>query len=177
MPVIRQHKVDEVNNIKDRIQDSEGVFFVNFRGLTVVEVDDLRKSLREAESSAVVCKNTLARIALSELSISYPEEFLIGPSMIVGTDADVAKTSKVLAKFNKEVEAFELKGGILSQSKVMSIEEVVELSKLPSREELIAKVIGGIKGPLTGFHAAISGPVRGLAYALKAVQDKNQEVQ
>ncbi len=172
MAVIRQEKVEAVAEIKERIDSAKALFFANFRGLSVTDVSKLRKSLSQSDSSAMVCKNTLARIALTEMSIDFPSDFLVGPSMIVGAHSDVAQTSKVLTEFAKEKEAFGLKGGILDRVRVLSQQDIIALSKLPSREELIAQVARAMKAPITNFHSATSGPLRGLVYALKAVQEK-----
>jgi len=172
MAVIRQEKVEAVAQIKERIESAKALFFANFRGLSVTDVSKLRKSLTQSDSSAVVCKNTLARIALSEMSIEFPSEFLIGPSMIVGAYNDAAQTSKVLTEFAKEKEAFGLKGGILDRVRILTPNDIAALAKLPSRDELIAQVARAMKAPITNFHSATSGPIRGLVYALKAVQEK-----
>jgi large subunit ribosomal protein L10 len=173
-----KEKKEVVASVKEAVDASSIVVFADFRGLKVSEVTELRKQLKTENASIRVVKNTLARKALAELNIEYPASYLVGPGAIVNTDSDAAKVSKILVDFSKQSENLKLKGGLLEKS-VIDLETINKLAKLPSREELIAKVVGGIKSPLTSLVYALSSPINGIVavlHQIKESKEKNQEV-
>jgi len=166
-------KSELVVKIKDEISSSSIVLFADFRGLTVGQLTSLRRKLKKEGGRLSVYKNTLTRRALDELSIGYDKEFLVGPSAIVHAQGDVVKISKALVEFKKEAAKFAIKGGILDNG-ILNTKAVETLASLPGREELLAKLVGSIKAPLTGLVASLSSPLRGLVYTVSAIKDKKQ---
>ena len=171
---VQLEKEKVVGTIKEKINDSTVVVFADFRGLSVGELTSLRKQVRKEGGSAVVYKNTLAKRALDELNIACPNAFLEGPSLFLNAQ-DPVKLTKILVKFAKDVESFSIKGGFLDKA-VLNEKDLTALATLPSREELIAQVVGTVKAPLTKLVTSLSSPIRGLVYSLNAVKEKKQEV-
>ena len=169
--VARVQKEQVLDSLKGTVQASTVLFFVDFRGLPVSELTTLRRSLRQEGGSLGVYKNTLTRRALDELSISYPGDFLIGPSAMIHTSGDAVKMAKALVKFAKGTERLTIKGGILDGG-VLDTASVNALAELPSREELLARFVGSLQSPLRRLVGSLSSPARGLVYVLSAIKDQ-----
>jgi len=167
----RQEKVKAVKEIKEKIDSSKVMILSDFTGMTVKEVTDLKKRLRKEGTSYVVVKNTLALRALSEGNKKIFEEHLKGPVAVAFGADDPVAPAKVLAKFIKETKKPVIKAGLV-EGKFINEADFNALSKMPSREELIAKAVGGIKAPLYGIVNVLIGPIRKLVYGLSAVKDK-----
>lgn len=172
---IKPEKKDALQKIKSKIEQGTISIFADYRGLTVGQVTKLRVAIRKKNGEMYVCKNTLARRALQELNIACPDALLSGPSALINTTADPVQMTKVLVDAAKDMEKLTIKGGIF-QNESVDESKIKQLAKLPSREVLIAQVIGQIKAPLTALVMTISGPIRGLVYVLKAIEEKKQEV-
>lgn len=162
------NKKEVIAEIKDRLTSSNGVLLVDYRGLTVKEISVLRNNLREAGGSMTVYKNTLTELALRELAMPTLEEYLEGPTAFVFVEGDPVAPAKALTKFAEDSKKLELKAGLLGNS-VLNKDDVIALSKLPSREELVAKLLGTLQNPTRGIVTVLSGPARGLATALDAI--------
>lgn len=134
-------KEEIVNEIADRVKDASGVVLFDYRGLTDSEITQLRRNLREADASYKVYKNTLTKRAFDKLSINL-DDCLEGPSALA-TSNDAIAPIKVLADFAKEHPALELKGGIV-EGKETSLEELKELSNIPSRDGLLTMFAAGL---------------------------------
>ena len=168
-------KKQVVDSIKNRIQDSNLVVFLDFRGLSVPDFTELRSEIRKQSGQSKVYKNTLTRIALKDLNVDYPSELLVGPSLMATSGEGVVEFSKSIVKFIKTNDDLKIKGGMLN-NKVISDKEIEQLSKLPSREELLAKFVGQLNAPITGFANVLSSQIRKLVLTLKAIEEKKQEV-
>lgn len=166
MPTANKEAV--VSEIKDRFNGAEAVLLIDYRGLTVKEMQELRVKTREAGADIKIYKNSLTEIAMRELALPSMDEYLDGPTAFVFVSEDPVAPAKVLATFAKAHQALELKGGLL-QSRVIDAQGFKALSMLPSREELIAKLLGTIQNPLTGTVRVLAGPARALATVLDAV--------
>ena len=164
-------KKEVVKSIKQKIEDTNLVVFLDFRGLSVPDFTELRSEIRKNDGHSKVYKNTLTRIALKDLNVDYPKELLIGPSLMATSGEGVVEFSKSLIKFAKSNEDLKIKGGMLN-NKVITEKEVEQLSKLPSREELLAKFVGQLNAPITGFANVLSSQIRKLVLTLKAIEDK-----
>lgn len=173
--VISQEKKDTVTEIVGKLNAASIVFVSDFRGLTVSQITNLRSALRKDEAEAKVYKNKLAKRAFDESGIEYDENLLKGPSLFITTTSDVAKVSKILVTYGKDQEAFKIKGGFLDK-KIIDEQAIKELADLPSRDELIARVVGQIKAPITGFVTQLSSPIRGIVGVLNSIEKKKQEV-
>ena len=137
---------------------------MDYRGLTVAEVTELRKQLRDAGVEFKVYKNTMTRRAADSLGLSELNEFLVGPSALAFSNEDVIAPAKIINNFAKEHEALEIKAGVIEGSYV-PVEDVKAIASLPSREGLLSMLL-----------SVLQAPVRNFAYAVKAVgEDKENE--
>jgi large subunit ribosomal protein L10 len=160
-------KYQEVEEITELLKGSSLTILTNYRGLSVSAMQNFRKDLREHGASFRVVKNTLTGIAADNAEMSDIREFLEGPTAIVTSTEDPvgpAKTTRELARTSR---ILEIKAAVLEGS-LIPAEEVERLATLPSREELLAKVVGGLNSPLAGMVGVLSGPIRSLAYVLQA---------
>ena len=135
-----QQKVEQVEELTELFKNSEGCWFVDARGLTVKESQELRRNIREGAGQMHVYKNNLAAIALKNLDLPEIPEILAGPTAFVFCDGDVAAPAKALKDFAKDHEALEIKGGIVD-GKVYSVEEALKVADLPSKEQLVAMLL------------------------------------
>jgi large subunit ribosomal protein L10 len=159
---VREEKQQLVQEIADRLARSKSTIVTDYRGLTVAEVTELRKQLREAGVEYHVYKNTLTRRAAAEAKVEGIEEYLTGPSAIAFGFEDVVAPAKVLYEFAKKHKALELKGGIV-EGRVVTAEEVESLASLPSREGLLSMLLSVLQAPMRNF-----------AYAVKQVAEQQE---
>ncbi|WP_096202161.1 50S ribosomal protein L10 [Bacillus sp. FJAT-45350] len=162
MSVLEQKK-QVVSDIAVKLRDSKSTVVVDYRGLTVSEVTELRKQLREAGVEFKVYKNSLTRRATEEADLSALNEQLVGPTAIAFSNDDVIAPAKIINEFAKKHEALEIKAGVI-EGQVASLEEVKALAELPSREGLLSMLAN-----------VLQAPVRGLALVTKAVAEQKEE--
>ena len=158
-----------VERLKKTFQNSQLAVVADYRGLTTNKINQLRKELFNSNTTAAVCKNTLARRALNELNISFSEEMFIGPSLVINTNEDAVKTSKTVVEFAKQNERLVIKGGFLN-AVPLTLDEIKHLASLPGREELIAKIVGTIKAPLTRLVGTLSSPINSFVNVLRQIE-------
>ena len=166
----KTEKKNCVAEIESKLNESEFVILSDYRGLSANEISDLRNQIRDTGAEAKIYKNKLAKIAFDNTKMPYINEMLIGPTIFINTKGDAAKLSKTLIQFRKTFEQFKLKGGILQREHLDTV-SIEELAKLPSRDELVAKVVGLIKGPLTSLVGSLSSPILGLNNVLNAIKN------
>lgn len=167
----RPEKVAVVAEIQEKLSRSQGVVLVDYRGLNVEEVTQLRKKLREAGVEYRVEKNTLVSLAARGAQVEGIEEYLAGPTALAFGYNDPVAPAKILSEFAKDHKKMELKGGIL-EGKAIGKDQVKALADLPSREALLGQVAGMLQAPVRGLVTVLSGPLRNLAYAVEAVRKK-----
>lgn len=165
----RPEKEAIVREIKEKFNTSKSVILADYRGLSVTEVTELRKKLREAGVDYRVVKNTLTSRAAKAANIDGLDQFLSGPTALAFSGNDVVMPAKILNDFAKDHKMLELKGGIL-EGKVIDLAAVKELASLPSREALLGQLAGMFNSPMRGLVTVLSGPLRNLAYAIEAVR-------
>lgn len=170
---ILPEKQAAVEELQSKMEESVATIFANYRGLKVSQISELRNILRENNAEMKVCKNTFTRIALQQLSVELSGESMAGPTALVFIKDDAASASKAIVKFMKDNNAIVLKGGILSRAPI-SEATIQELAKLPSKDELIAKVVGSFRAPIDQFVLNLSSPLRGLVYVLSAIREKKE---
>ncbi|WP_390575003.1 50S ribosomal protein L10, partial [Staphylococcus pseudintermedius] len=163
MSGIIEAKKQQVDVIADQLKGSVSTVVVDYRGLTVAEVTELRKQLREANVQYKVYKNTMLRRAAEKAGIEGLDEFLTGPTAVAFTTEDVVAPAKVIAGFAKEHEALEIKSGIMEGS-VITADEVKTVGSLPSHEGLVSMLLSVLQAPMRNF-----------AYAVKAVGESKEE--
>jgi large subunit ribosomal protein L10 len=167
-------KFQEVEEITELLKGSPMTILTNYRGLSVSQLQEFRKQLRENGGSFRVVKNTLTGIAADNVEMSDIREFLEGPTAIVTTTEDPVGPAKTTRDFARSTRILEVKAGVLEGS-LIPASEVERLATLPSRDELLAKVVGGLNAPLAGMVGVLSGPIRGLAYVLQARASQLEE--
>ena len=134
-------KEEQVDVLAEKMKDAAIVLLTDYRGINVADVTNLRKTLREANSEYTVIKNNIVRRALNKNGITELDEVLEGPTAVIIAQEEYLPALKAIYKYSSDNDFYKIKGGIL-EGKVTSIEELITLAKLPSREELIAKLAG-----------------------------------
>ena len=168
---ILQQKQGSVEDIKTKFETCKSAVLIDYRGLTVEEVTNLRNKFREAGVEYRVLKNTMIRRAVDALGMEGLEPVLEGPTAVAFGMEDAVAPAKIISDFIKETEKTEIKAGVL-EGKVVDVAAVKALASLPSREVLLAKVLGSMNAPITGFVTALSGNIRNLLYVLNAIGEK-----
>lgn len=166
-----KQKIEQVEQITELFKESEGCWFVDARGLTVKEAQELRRNIREADARMYVFKNNLAAIALKNLELPEIPEILAGPTAFIFCNGDIAAPAKAVKTFAKEHEALEIKGGMVDGT-VYSKEEVLQVADLPSKEQLVAMLLSSMQAPVANVARVCIAPVEALARALQAVADQ-----
>ena len=170
---VQQYKLDAVSRLKERFGNSKDYIFTNFRGLTVDQITELRRKLGEQEADYRVVKNRFAKIAFKDLNFNELDEYLVGPTAVALSRNDATSVAKVLFDFGKEA-PLEVKGGII-EGQVFTAEDVEAFSKLPSREELLAKLMGTMNAPLQNLLYALNAVPQKLVRTLQAVADQKEK--
>ncbi|KYD33031.1 50S ribosomal protein L10 [Parageobacillus toebii] len=152
-----------VAEIAEKFRASKSTVIVDYRGLNVAEVTELRKQLREAGVEFKVYKNTLTRRALAEVGLEGLNDVFTGPNAIAFSKEDVVAPAKILSEFAKDHEALEIKAGVI-EGNIATLEEINALAKLPSREGLLSMLL-----------SVLQAPIRNFALVAKAVADKKEE--
>jgi len=170
MKMQRAEKEALVTGLRDRITQSSTVYLTDFTGLSVKNMTDLRRRFRSAGIEFLVAKNTLALRALHEASIDSLDDVLAGPTGFVFAGAEPVGAAKVLADFRKETQNKPAVKAGLMDGKRVTPEEVQQLAKLPTREELLSQAAGAFQGPLQGFVGVLSGMLNQFVGALEALR-------
>ena len=167
----RPEKVATVAEIAAKMSATSTMFVSEDRGLTVGNLADLRRSLRNAGAEHKVYKNTLARLAAVETGNTALVDLLVGPSALTFVDGDAAAVAKVLREFAKTNPLLVLKGGALSGA-ALSAKDVEALADLPPRDVLLAQFAGALQAPLVKTAGLLQALPRNMAYGLKALHDQ-----
>lgn len=170
----RPEKITEVNAIAERIQSAQSMILADFTGLTVEQMTRFRRTCREKSVECRVVKNRLARIAAEESRMAVMKDHLKGPTAILFGPESQVDPAKIAVEFAKEFEAMKIKGGFVD-GLYLDPNQVVALSRTPSREELLAKMMGSINSPVTGLAAVMNGVIAGLARTIEAVAKQQAE--
>ena len=166
----KDQKKNIVKDLAEKIKKSKAVVFSDFKGLKVKDMTDLRRELRKEETDMKVVKKTLIDLALKDAGVELDTKKFEGQIAVAVSEKDEVAAAKIIAKFAKANENMKIVGGILG-TKALAKEEVVALSKLPSKEELLAKLVGTLNAPVSGFVNVLAGNMRGLVTVLKAIGD------
>lgn len=151
---ILKQKEEAVNNLATDLKDASIVLLVDYRGITVEDVTKLRNDVREAKGEYRVIKNNIIKRALNANGENALDELLEGPTALVTSKEDYLATAKAIYNYAKNNEFYKIKGGII-EGKVMTAEEIITLAKLPSRQELLAKLAGCLLGNITKLAATL----------------------
>ena len=151
---ILKQKEQEVKDLAEKMKNSSLVLFTDYRGINVADVTELRKTLREANGTYSVIKNNITRRALAENGIKELDEELTGPTAVIMAGESYLDSLKAIYNYSKANDFYKIKAGVLD-GKVVSAEELMTLAKLPSREELIAKLAGCLLGNISKLAVAL----------------------
>ncbi len=167
----KQNKIDAVAGIAADLKGADVYYFVDYRGLTFAEATELRKRLRKVDTDLKVVKNTLGKIAAADAGVEGLSELLQGPTAIAYVHGDPVKAAKTIQDFIKEKKKAAIRGGKLQRS-LLTTAEIEALAALPSREQLIAQMVGAIASPLYGLANVLAGPIRGLVVVLAQIEQE-----
>lgn len=158
-----ESKKETVQEITDRLRESQTTVVVDYRGLDVAEVTELRKNLRDAGVEYKVYKNTLARRATSEAELEELNDTLVGPTAVAFSKEDIIAPAKIIHNFSKKNDALEIKGGVI-EGEIATIDQLKELATLPDYEGLLSMLLNVLQAPMRNF-----------AYATKAISEQKEE--
>jgi len=167
-------KEKKIKMINELVSKAKVAIVSDYKGLSVEEITDLRRRLQEEKGDFTVIKNTLTKIAIKGTEFEKLEEFLVGPSAIALGFEDEVAPAKVLTKFIKEKKKTTIKGGVLD-GKILTADEVKEISNLPSKQELLAQILAGINSPAQGLVNTVNGVAKALVTAMDAVRKQKEE--
>jgi len=169
MPSVQKESI--VDEIKERLTRAGGIIMADYRGLSVKEMQELRTRVRDSGAELKIYKNRLTMIALRELAMPDLDEYLTGPTALVFVTEDPVAPAKALQDYAKAHQALEIKGGLV-QSQVVGSAAMKSIASLPSREELVAKVMGMMLSPIRGFKGMANAPASAFARTVQAVADQ-----
>jgi len=169
----REQKAAEVSELSEQIGKASNAFLIDFKGITVPQVTELRKQVRQANSSYVVVKNTLALIALKDSPIINMKEQFTGPTAIAFNATDAVVLATALTKFAKDVPAVAFKGALLN-GQVVPASEIQNIANLPSREELVAKVLYLMQSPIRGLVTVLQANIRNLTVVIDQIAKQKE---
>ena len=169
----REQKAAAVAEIAEQIKESDAIFAVDYRGISVTQVAELRGKLREADATFRVVKNTLTERAADAAEAEALKELLTGPTALTFVRGDAATAAKAISTFNKETDLLAFKGGIMD-GETLEVGQIQAIAKLPSRQVLYGQLVGIVAAPITGLARSLGGLLGGLAIALGQVQEKKQ---
>lgn len=166
----RSQKEEVVKDLTEKIKASKSIVFADYSGVKTNDINELKSRLKKEGTNLRVIKKKLVDLSLKNAKIEVDIKSLSGQLAITISDNDEVAPARVLSKFAKENENLKILGGVLGV-KGMSAKEVSDLAKLPSKEEMLAKLVGTLNAPLTGLVNVLSGNTRGLVTVLKAIAD------
>lgn len=167
----KQSKQDLVAELAEQLKGTKAAFLADYRGLNVEKSTELRRKLRAAGAEYRIIKNTLLRLAAQGTPAACLDPQLKGPTAVTLVTADPVAPAKALVEFAKVNQAFELKAGMLD-GKLLSAAEVKALAELPSREVLLARLLGTLNAPTSNFVGVLAAVPRSLVQVLSAVKDQ-----
>lgn len=169
----RTQKAAEVESLKSQFSSAIVTILADYKGLSVESITDLRGKLRERDASFKVVKNRLAKIAIKDSPIEELNEFFVGTTAIAVSETDPAGPAKVLIDFAKDNEELKIKAGFLD-GKSLDSSAIKALAELPSKDELIAKMLGSLQAPATNLVSVLSQIPRQLVTVLSAIKDQKE---
>lgn len=166
----RKQKETIVDALSQELEQSTTVVVCDYKGLTVANLGEVRKSLREKQAKMRVVKKTLANLALSKIGTELDPRKMEGQVAIVFGGEDEICTPKILADYAKKNKSFRILAGLL-EKKALNDQEVLNLASLPSKQEMLGRLVGTINAPISGFVNVLAGNLRGLVNVLNAIKE------
>jgi len=170
--MVQNYKVAKTQALKDEIKDFKGFIFTDYRGLNVQQINALRNTLREKGAEFHVVKNRTVKRVFHELGYEAFDRFLVNPTALAYFNGDISGIAKTLADRIEET-SLQIKGGFVNDN-FLGPEDIVQIAALPSKETLIAKIIGTINGPRAGLVFTLNGILSKFIRTLKAVEEQKQ---
>jgi large subunit ribosomal protein L10 len=170
----KEQKAAAVEEVATQIQESEAVFAVDYRGISVPQAADLRTKLNEAGARFRVVKNTLTELSADKAGAESLKELLEGPTaftFVAADGGDVALAAKALAQFRRETELLEFKGGVMG-GEPLTVEQITTLSRLPARDVLHGQLVAMVASPITGLVRGLNALIAGLAIQLQQIAEQ-----
>ena len=164
----RDEKAQAISEFAEGIGQATNAFLIEFKGITVPQVTELRKQVRETGSSYVVVKNTLALIAVKDSPLVELRDQFSGPTAVAYNTTDAVALAKALTKFAKDVPAVQFKGAMLN-GQIVPATEIQNIANLPSREELVSKLLFLMQSPIRGLVTVLQANIRNLVVVLDQV--------
>lgn len=175
---IKKEKVEQVERIKESIKDAKSIFFVDFKGLNVLEDTELRRRFRENNVNYFVCKNTLIKRAVADLNVEELYPILEGPSAFAVSKEDEVIPGKIIADFVKQLpeerDVLKFKAGIIDNV-FMDADHLQQLIQLPPKNVLLAQLLNGLTSPISGLVFTLNGVLQKLAIALNEIKNKKEK--
>jgi large subunit ribosomal protein L10 len=167
----RDEKAAVIDRIAGELEEAQAVFAVDYRGITVSQVADLRTKLRAADATFRVVKNSLTERAADRAGAEALKELLQGPTALTFVRGDAAAAAKALSDAQRTTEVLAFKGGLM-EGRSVSADDIKAIAKLPSREVLYAQLVGTVAAPLNGLARTLNALIAGVAIQLKAIHDQ-----
>jgi len=172
MAISKEKKVDVVNQLTDLFKNAKSVVFADYKGVSVHDFADLRGKLREKDVVYKVAKKTLIKLAADKAGFKdIPDEVFEGQVGAAFSQGDEVAAAKTLFEFSKDNANIKLLGALM-EGRTLSKEETLQLAKIPGKEELLAKLVGSMKSPISGFHGTLHALMRNLVGVVSAYKDK-----
>ena len=168
---VLEQKKQAVANLSERLKNACAGVLVDYKGINVADDTKLRRELREAGITYEVIKNTLLRLAATEAGLDGLHDVLEGTTALASSETDYVAAARILVKYTNTNKNFKIKAGFVDGG-VVDETSVVALSKLPLREELVARALGGLNAPISGFVGVLHANLRSLVIALNAIAEK-----
>ena len=176
MAITREKKEELVAQYRDQINKSSALIVTNYKGLTVAQLRSLRARLQEENTSCTVVKNSLFKIALGETGYAQPDELLAGTNAVIFVGEDIGKGVTALKNWIRDAKVLEIRGAVLQKS-VLNAEQAEALSDLPTKEHVLATVLGTINAPAGSLVRIINAPAASLARVINAYVEKQKEAE
>jgi large subunit ribosomal protein L10 len=169
----RDEKAVAIAEIASNIDESDAIFAVDYRGISVAQVAELRTKLRDADATFKVVKNSLTERAADQAGAESLKDFLAGPTALTFVRGDIAVAAKAIADYARATQMLPFKGGLMG-GEALDVEQLRSLSRLPSREVLYGQLVGVVASPVSGLVRTLGALVGGLAVALGQVREKKE---
>ena len=169
----RDQKAVAIAEIATNIDESDAIFAVDYRGITVAQVAELRAKLRESDATFKVVKNSLTERAADQVGAEALKDYLSGPTALTFVRGDVATAAKTVADYARTTQLLPFKGGLMGAD-TLDVDQIRTLSRLPSREVLYGQLVGVVASPIGGLVRSLGGLLGGLAVALGQVHAKKE---
>lgn len=166
-----QRKFESVADLTDKLSRTQLTLVTDYRGLTVAEITDLRKKLRDTGAELIVAKNTLTLRAAKDTGYEALESLLSGPTALAFAFQDASKTAKAINDFNKGPKKLVIRGGMLGTT-LMGANVLDQVASLPSREQVLAQIVGGVAAPVSGVVGVLNAAITNVLYVLQARIDQ-----